>query len=167
MKAFDHSGRAAVVTGGNGGIGLGMARGLAKGRCQGRYRRAECRKERRRGPRTSSARRTGVGDRSRRDSGAGLPPVGRGDRRPFRAARHSGQQRRHRASKTSGGLHGARLASGDRQQPDQRVSLFACRLSAHDESRRRQDHQHRIDPGNHERAVRCGLFREQGRHRAR
>jgi 2-deoxy-D-gluconate 3-dehydrogenase len=30
VKAFDHSGRAAVVTGGNGGIGLGMARGLAK-----------------------------------------------------------------------------------------------------------------------------------------
>jgi hypothetical protein len=30
MKAFDHSGHAAVVTGGNGGIGLGMARGLAK-----------------------------------------------------------------------------------------------------------------------------------------
>ncbi len=30
MKAFDLSGRVAVVTGGNGGIGLGMARGLAK-----------------------------------------------------------------------------------------------------------------------------------------
>jgi 2-deoxy-D-gluconate 3-dehydrogenase len=30
MKAFDLAGRAAVVTGGNGGIGLGMARGLAK-----------------------------------------------------------------------------------------------------------------------------------------
>ena len=27
---FDLSGRVAVVTGGNGGIGLGMARGLAK-----------------------------------------------------------------------------------------------------------------------------------------
>ena len=27
MKAFDLSGRAAVVTGGNSGIGLGMARG--------------------------------------------------------------------------------------------------------------------------------------------
>lgn len=30
MQAFDLSGRAAVVTGGNGGIGLGIARGLAK-----------------------------------------------------------------------------------------------------------------------------------------
>lgn len=30
MKAFDLSGRVAVVTGGNGGIGLGMARGLAR-----------------------------------------------------------------------------------------------------------------------------------------
>src|SRR5688572_26792289 len=29
MKAFDLAGRVAVVTGGNGGIGLGMARGLA------------------------------------------------------------------------------------------------------------------------------------------
>ena len=29
MKAFDLTGRVAVVTGGNGGIGLGMARGLA------------------------------------------------------------------------------------------------------------------------------------------
>lgn len=30
MRAFDLSGRVAVVTGGNGGIGLGMARGLAE-----------------------------------------------------------------------------------------------------------------------------------------
>ena len=29
MRAFDLKGRVAVVTGGNGGIGLGMARGLA------------------------------------------------------------------------------------------------------------------------------------------
>ena len=29
MKSFDLSGRVAIVTGGNGGIGLGMARGLA------------------------------------------------------------------------------------------------------------------------------------------
>ena len=30
MTMFDLSGRVAVVTGGNGGIGLGMARGLAE-----------------------------------------------------------------------------------------------------------------------------------------
>ena len=30
MKLFDLTGRVAVVTGGNGGIGLGMARGLAR-----------------------------------------------------------------------------------------------------------------------------------------
>ena len=30
MDLFDLSGRVAVVTGGNGGIGLGMARGLAR-----------------------------------------------------------------------------------------------------------------------------------------
>src|SRR5262245_8898797 len=30
MKLFDLTGRVAVVTGGNGGIGLGMARGLAQ-----------------------------------------------------------------------------------------------------------------------------------------
>ncbi|HNG34669.1 MAG TPA: SDR family NAD(P)-dependent oxidoreductase, partial [Blastocatellia bacterium] len=29
MKLFDLSNRVAIVTGGNGGIGLGMARGLA------------------------------------------------------------------------------------------------------------------------------------------
>src|SRR6478735_2845909 len=30
MKLFDLTGRVAIVTGGNGGIGLGMARGLAQ-----------------------------------------------------------------------------------------------------------------------------------------
>ena len=30
MKLFDLSGRVAVVTGGNGGIGLGMAKGMAR-----------------------------------------------------------------------------------------------------------------------------------------
>ena len=29
MKLFDLSGRVAVITGGNGGIGLGMAKGMA------------------------------------------------------------------------------------------------------------------------------------------
>ena len=33
MSAFDLTGRVALVTGGNGGIGLGMARGLAKAGC--------------------------------------------------------------------------------------------------------------------------------------
>src|SRR3546814_7345446 len=32
MKPFDLTGRVAIVTGGNGGIGLGMARGLAEAR---------------------------------------------------------------------------------------------------------------------------------------
>ncbi len=31
MELFDLSGRVAIVTGGNGGIGLGMALGLARG----------------------------------------------------------------------------------------------------------------------------------------
>ena len=30
MKSFDLKGKAALVTGGNGGIGLGMAKGLAQ-----------------------------------------------------------------------------------------------------------------------------------------
>ena len=30
MKTFDLTGKAALVTGGNGGIGLGMAQGLAR-----------------------------------------------------------------------------------------------------------------------------------------
>lgn len=33
MQMFDLSGRVAVITGGNGGIGLGMAEGLAKAGC--------------------------------------------------------------------------------------------------------------------------------------
>ena len=46
MKLFDLSGRVAVVTGGNGGIGLGMALGMARGRRHDRRgrprRRQEC-----------------------------------------------------------------------------------------------------------------------------
>ena len=40
MTLFDLSGRVAVVTGGNGGIGLGMARGLAEAGAASWWRRA-------------------------------------------------------------------------------------------------------------------------------
>ena len=40
MTLFDLSGRVAVVTGGNGGIGLGMARGLASPGPRSLWRRA-------------------------------------------------------------------------------------------------------------------------------
>ncbi len=41
MAMFDLSGRVAVITGGNGGIGLGMAKGLAQAGANDRRRRAQ------------------------------------------------------------------------------------------------------------------------------
>jgi NAD(P)-dependent dehydrogenase (short-subunit alcohol dehydrogenase family) len=43
MSLFDLSGRVAIVTGGNGGIGLGMAEGLASARCHSYSSRAPAR----------------------------------------------------------------------------------------------------------------------------
>ena len=40
-KPFDLSGKVAIVTGGNGGIGLGMARGLGGSRRRDRHRRTQ------------------------------------------------------------------------------------------------------------------------------
>ena len=55
MELFDLSGRVAVVTGGNGGIGLGMARGMA--RAGARHRRGgPRRRQERRGGQASSRR---------------------------------------------------------------------------------------------------------------
>ena len=43
MNLFDLNGKVAVITGGNGGIGLGMAQGIASLRGQDRHRRPQCR----------------------------------------------------------------------------------------------------------------------------
>ena len=163
---FDLTGRVAIVTGGNGGIGLGMAKGLAK-----------------------AGARVVVAARNRDKSSAAVAELkalgcdalaltvdvtdersvealAADAARAVRPHRHPGQQRRHQHPQAGARVAGGAVAAGDRHQPDQRLRLLARRVSAPEARRRRQDRQHRLDAVDLRCVVRAGLWREQGRHRA-
>ena len=167
VGAFDLKGRVAVVTGGNGGIGLGMGRGLAEA---GAAVVVAARNE------EKSAASGGRAARARR--GGGSRRGGRGRRGLGRSAR---QGRRWRASARLDVL--VNNAGMNIRKPVESLTLDEWRqvidvnltsaflrepglLPRHEEAGRRQDHQHRLHDV-HLRRLLCARLRGlQGRHGA-
>ena len=145
MSLFDLKGRVALVTGGNGGIGLGMARGMAEagaaiavaGRnvAKSEAAAAELAKL---GVKTAVIEVDVASEAScRKMIDDTVKRLGRLDI----LVNNAGINIR----KAAAGADGRGMAPGDRHQPHQRLHLLARRLPAHEEGRRRQDHQHRLD----------------------
>ena len=166
MKLFDLSGRVAVVTGGNGGIGLGMALGMAEAGATIVVAGRDAAKNQAAVKQIQGARRQGECDPGRCAQGGLVPGAGGRHGEGARPARHPGQQCRHEHPQAARAIHAGRMAHGDGQQPDQRLPVQPCRLSRDEEGRRRQDHQYRLDDVDLRRALRHRLCREQGRHGA-
>ena len=147
MTPFDLSGKVAVVTGGNRGIGLGDR--LGPRRSRGREWSWPP------GTRKSPARWSGeiqeeggealavnvdVGDESSVES------LMQSTLEHFGAPGHSGQQRRHQYPQDSRETDPARVVGGAPGQPYRNLPLLPGGLPNHEEERRRgQDHQHRLD----------------------
>ena len=163
---FSLSGRVAVVTGGNGGIGLGIARGLAKAGAQV----------------VVAARNAGKSDAAVleiRSAGhlALSISVDVTDSASVQALADQTMARCGRLDilvnnagvehpKTSAGAFARGMAEGPGYEPHERVSLLAELLPEHAEGRRGEDHQHRIR-GVAVRSLLClRLRRQQGRHRS-
>ena len=104
-KAFDLAGRVAIVTGGNGGIGLGMATGLAQAGAALVIAGRNAAKNAAAVKALRGAGREGRGGRGRRDRAGRVPRAGRGRARALRPARHPRQQRRHQHPQAAAGLH--------------------------------------------------------------
>ena len=164
-RLFDLSGKVAVVTGGNGGIGLGMARGLAD----------------------AGAAIAVVGRNAAKSKEAATELAGRGVRAiavtadvtdkqavsamaervsaRTRRHRHPRQQCRHQHPQAAAHARSRRMGQRDRDQPHQRLPVLAGGPSGDEGGRRRQDHQYRLDDVDLRRELCAGLCREQGRHR--
>ena len=145
MSLFDLTGRVAIVTGGNGGIGLGMAEGIAAagatvvlaGRNASKGA-AAVKQIKDAGGKAEFADVDVTNEKSCRALIDGVAKqhgslnilvnnAGTNIRKPPDVAQHR------------------RMARGDRHEPDQRIHLLARRLSAHEKGGRRQDHQYRLD----------------------
>ena len=165
-KSFDLSGKVAIVTGGNGGIGLGMARGLAEA---GAAIAVVGRNEAKSAAAVAELAKYGVKAISVTadvtDKSAVAAMVER-TLRELGTDRHSRQQCRHQYPQASACARSRGMGQRDQDQPHQRVPVLAGGLSGHEASRRRQDHQYRLDDVDLRRELRAGLCREQGRHRA-
>jgi NAD(P)-dependent dehydrogenase (short-subunit alcohol dehydrogenase family) len=161
---FDLSGRVAIVTGGNGGIGLGMASGLAEagaavaivGRNEAKSAAAVA-EFKQRGAKaisvtadvTDKSAVAAMVERVRRELGRIdilVNNAGINIRKPPQALD---------------------IEEWDRViGTNQRVPVLAGGLSDDESRRRRQDHKHRLDDVDLRRQLRAGLRREQRRHRA-
>ena len=125
-------GKVALVTGGNGGIGLGMARGLAQagatvvvaGRDAAKNAAAVKRARRRLGAKASAIA-VDVAEGRRRAARWSTDAV-----KAHRPARHPGQQRRHQHPQAAARSYTlAEWHAGDRHQPHQRLPVLPGRLS--------------------------------------
>ena len=165
MKRFDLTGKVAIVTGGNGGIGFGMARGLAEagaavvvaGRNAAKSEKAV--KEL-----------TGLGVK------AAAVAVDVVKEESCRAMVKQAVERFGRLDilVNNAGMNNRKAPEAYslaewhevvEHQPDQRLPVRAGRLSRDEARRRRQDHQYRLDDLDLRRALRGALCLGQGRHR--
>ena len=164
-ELFNLSGKVAIVTGGNGGIGLGMARGLAEagaavaivGRNEAKSAAAvaELDAKRRQGDcRGGRRHRQGRGRRH-----------GRARRPRSRPHRYPRQQCRHQHPQAAARARYRRVEQRDCDQPHQRLPVLAGGLSGDEGRRRRQGRQYRLDDVDFRRQLCVGLCCEQGRHR--
>ncbi len=159
-------GKVAIVTGGNTGIGKAVV--LALGR-RGRLDRHRLRGRPRR---DRGARATGPGPRGQGDRGQGRRQQGRRPRdadrhggEHLRAARHHGQQRRHRDPDLGARHHRGPVRPGARHQPEERLLRHAAGGQADDRpGRRGPDHQHDLGPRGLAHARQHRLLPLQGRH---
>ncbi len=163
---FDLHGRVAIVTGGNGGIGLGMARGLAGA---GASVVVAARNADKSDAAVLELQSLGVEalavgvDVTDEQSVQAMVDQAVAWRRP---ARHPGQQRRHQHPQAGAGSLARRVAARARRQPDERIPVL----------RSAYPHMQRAGGGkivnigsmtvDLRRVVRSGVRGEQGRHRA-
>ena len=168
MKLFDLTGKVAIVTGGNGGIGLGMARGLARAGAAIVVAGRNAARIARRGQR---ARQSAAARRSR-------SPADVTDEAAVAAMIDDAVEARSAGSTSSSTTPASTSASRRRSSTlaewhsvidTNLTSAFLCSQAAYpvDEAgRRRQDHQHRLDDVDLRRPFAPAYAREQGRHRA-
>src|SRR5262245_48769122 len=162
MSLFDLSGHIAIVTGGNGGIGLGMAQGLASAGAvvvlAGRnVKKGEAAVQRiaQAGGKAEFAK---VDVTSEASCRALIDEAAARHGRLDTLVNNAGTNIRKPADKLS--------AAEWHTVIDTNLTLHARRLSAHAEGRARQDHQYRIDDVDLRYGLRARLRGEQGRHRA-
>ena len=166
-KLFDLTGKVAIVTGGNGGIGLGMARGLAEAGAAIAVV----------GPQRGEVGGGRRGAQSKRGARAIAVAADVTDKAAVAAMveRVAGELGRIDILVNNAGINirkpphvldTRRVEQRDRDQPHQRLPVLAGGLSRHEGGRRRQDHQYRLDDVDLRRQLRAGLCRQQGRHRA-
>ena len=166
MRLFDLTEKVAIVTGGNGGIGLGMAEGLADagasivltGRNQEKA--GAALKSLEKHGRTAHFVRADV-TRAVECRTVVAEAVER-----LRPAGYPGQQRRHLHPQGASGLYRGGVASGAGHKPDRSIFVCSGRVSSAKAGGSRQDHQYRIDDVAVRRTLCDALRCEQRRNRA-
>ena len=126
---FELKGKVAIVTGGNGGIGLGMARGLAQAPVRAWSSRHAKREKSETAVRELGGDSAGAAASTWPTSNR-LTALFEQTAQALRTHRHSGEQRRHQYPQAGARSAARGMEAGHGHQPHQRVPVLARRLSA-------------------------------------